>query len=354
MGVAVSELTERVRVATAAAALAVTVWVTCPGAAVAADDTILLVIDRMPANGRSTMPAHYVPRPVFNHFVTTSLADFGNHRAIAASAARDVLQTEARQSVAGMRERLPAFADWRYSFFSSYRLTFSALIAAVSGGDANEAVRATVRERFQAQVVDPYAVSLRMEAAAIRAQEKTLAWRRVFVTSQHEALDALVSQRGAPWDGRPVNAVVTESMLLSPPSPGTGGRKAASVDPVADTPTVAVESEAAVLAARQATRRGVGIAAEPLVIVPAAEFVAGAAGVAASSFVGVAALAAGLAAEYLIVRSWDAIDRDTFLADADKVLAGVEAELVQEAARRAEALTDVNFGTAPLLSAALP
>lgn len=354
MGMAVSDFAERVRTATTAVAFAAAVWAVCPGAAVAADDSILLVIDRMTASGGSTMPAHYVPRPVFNDFVATSQVEFGNHRAIAASVARDILQTEARQSVADMRERLPAFADWRYAFFSSYRFTFSALIAAVSGGDANEAVRATVREQFQSQVVVPYAVSQRMEAAAIRAQEKTVGWRGVFVASQHGALDELVSQRGAPWDGRPANAVVTESMLLFPPAPGSGGGKTAGVDPIGGTPTIALPSEAAVLATRQATRRGAGMVTEPLIVVPMAEAVAGAVGLAATSFVGAAAFAAGIAAEYLIVRTWDAVDRDAFLADTNKVLDDIEAELLREAARQAEALTDANFGTVPTMNAALP
>jgi hypothetical protein len=353
---AVSDLAERVRAAVTATAVAFTaaVWAACPGAAAAADDSILLVIDRMKASGDLTMPAHYVPRPVFNDFFATSLVEFGNHRAIAASAARDILQTEARRSVADMRERLPAFADWRYAFFSSYRFTFSALVAAVSGGDANEAVRATVRERFQSQVVDPYAVSQRMEAAAIRTQEKTVAWRGVFVASQYGALDELVSRRGVPWDGRPANAVVTESVLLFPPAPGSGGGRTAGVDPIGGTPTIALPSEAAVLATRQATRRGVGVVAEPLIVVPAAEAVAGAAGLAATSFVGAATFAVGIAAEYLIVRTWDAVDRDAFLAETNKALDDVEAELLREAARQAEALTDANFGTVPLMNAALP
>lgn len=350
----VSDVVRLLRIAASAGALAAAVWTAGSGAAIAVDDRILVVIDRKAAGNGATMPAHYLPRPAYDGFLSNSLAEFRTHRDLVVSNSRDILQGEARQAVAGMRERLPAFADWRYSFFSSYRLTFSALASAVTGGNANEAVQATVQERFQAMVVDPYVLRARLETAAIRAQEATVGWRHVFEASQREALDTLVSQRGAPWDGQTANAVVTESTLLFPPAPGSTDGMATAVPAVTETPTVGLGAEAAVLAARQATRRGVGIAAEPLVIVPAAELVVGAIGVVATPVVGAAAFAVGLVAEYAIARTWDSVDRETFLADASKSLDDIEAALLQEAERRAEALTDTAFGSVPQWNAALP
>lgn len=333
------------RQAMAAATLLVVAWASGAGTAQAAADNALVVIDRITAKDGSTVPAHYVPQLELDRFTAASLAEYRQHRQLAVSAARDILRTSVRDQATEMRGRLPAFADWRYSVFTSYRLTVPALVSAVSGGDGGQAIRAVVREQFQAIVVDPEAAHARMDAAMARARDQMVVWRRRFDQSQREALDQLVSQRGGPWDGRPAGAVVTESMLLFRLLPDRGAAAGSGLEK-ADKTSVSFETGASVLAAEQAAPQGFFAITEPVFGPPIAGMAVGAAGWAVSSFLGVAAFTAGVAAEYLIVRSWDSADRETLLADATRILDELEAAMLQDVDRRAEALAAASFSAA--------
>lgn len=244
-------------------------------------------------------------------------------RAKAAEAARAAGEARLRaavdDAVAAMRTQVPAFAAWRFSFFTTYRLTFTALSGAVTGNDPMEAARAFVGERFRDIVLNPDLLRERLARAVADVDTDVAARRAAFVAERSAAFDRLAAQRTLSPGKAAVPAVVSEADALELPTPDPLRPDTPLPDPTASVGWMAQE-EALVLVGRQAARRGAGLAAEPVLLAAAPAALIDAAPLLAGPAVGAAAFAASLAVEYAVVKLWEAEEADALAEAAGRAL----------------------------------
>ncbi|HYH17289.1 MAG TPA: hypothetical protein VD995_01610 [Azospirillum sp.] len=239
-------------------------------------------------------------------------------RVEAAEAARAAGEARVRaavdQAVAAMRAEIPAFIAWRFSFFTTYRLTFTALSGAVTGADPVEAARAFVAERFRDIVLNPDALREQFAKAVVDIGADVAARRAAFVDDRRAAFDGLAAQRALPPGKATGPAVVSEADALELPTPGPLRPDTPLPDPITGVGWMA-EEEALVLAGRQAVRRGAGLAAEPALLATAPAAMLEAAPLIAGPAIGAVAFAAGLGVELAVVKLWEA-EEHAALAEA--------------------------------------
>lgn len=268
-------------------------------------------------------------------------------RAAVAAEARAAGRAQARAAVetavAAMRAEIPAFADWRFSFFTTYRLTFTGLGAALTGGQAGEAVQAALAERFAALVLKPDTVRRALGTAIDEVAEEGSRRRAAFVAERRDTLDRLVA------DARPGPRVaaampaVAESEALGLPTPGP--RRTEVALPAADGEVGWFgRGEALVFAGRQALRRGVGSAAEPFVLaaLPAGLFET--VPLVAGPLLGGALFAAGLGSEFVAVKLWEAEERAGLEEAAGRALDLYRDALLAQATAAADEVTAAAVG----------
>lgn len=268
-------------------------------------------------------------------------------RVEAAEAARAAGETRLRaavdDAVAAMRAQIPAFVAWRFSFFTTYRLTFTALSGAITGADPMDAARAFVAERFRDIVLTPNALRDRLGQAVAEIDADVGARRAAFVAERSAAFDRLAAQRALPPGKAAVPAVVSEADALELPTPAP----LRPDTPLPDTATAVgwmAEEEALVLVGRQAARRGAGLAAEPVLLATAPAALVNTAPLLAGPAIGAAAFAASLAVEYVVVKLWEAEEEDALAAAAGHALDQYREALLAAALPAAATITAGSLG----------
>ncbi|WP_431855401.1 hypothetical protein [Azospirillum sp.] len=244
-------------------------------------------------------------------------------RAEAARSARDAATARVKatvaEAVAAMRADIPAFLAWRFSFFTTYRLTFSALAGAFTGTSPAESVGAVTAERFRALVLNPDALRTRLSAAMDAVAADTIARRAALTVERAAALDRMAAERGLSAGSGSVMAAVSEADALGLPTPDPLRPQVPIPDPSGEVGWLGGR-EALVMAGRQAARRGTGLAAEPALMASLPVALLEGAPLLAAPVVGVVATGVGMAVEYLAVRLWESEERDDLVKAANEAL----------------------------------
>lgn len=245
----------------------------------------------------------------------------------ARAAARARLRTAVDQTVEAMQAGIPAFADWRFSFFTTYRLSYAALSGTVTGGDATESVRAVLAERFQALVLDAASPHQRLIQALDDIAADVAARRGAFVAERRAALDRLAAERALPSDAGPIRGpvpgpiphVVSEADALELP-PLEPLRRHIAVDAAAADVGWLDDREMLVLAGRQAVRRSAGFLAEPALLATVPAPLLEATPFLVGPVVGAAVFGTGMAVEFAAVKLWESSERAALEAAAGEAL----------------------------------
>lgn len=245
----------------------------------------------------------------------------------ARAAAVVTVKTSVDQAVAAMRADIPAFIAWRFSFFTTYRLAFSAVAGLFSGTSAADSVGAVTGERFRALVLNPDALRTRLSAALDTIAADSTARRSALIAGRAAALDGLAVQRGQPAGAGEVAAAVWEADALGLPMPDPLRPQVPVPDSLADIGWLG-EREGLVMAGRQAARRGSGLAAEPAVLAALPAALIEGAPLLAAPVVAVVATGVGMAVEYFAVRLWESGERDDLIKAANQALDLYAAALV--------------------------
>lgn len=244
-------------------------------------------------------------------------------RARAASTATEDAEARLRaaidETVAAMRAEIPAFIGWRFSFFTTYRLTFTAVSGVVSGNDPESAVRVAVAERFREMVLKPVMVRTRLAQAVDDVTLNAASQREAFIAERRIALDRLAQERGQASAAAPVAAMVSEADALGLP-PLSSVRPALPLSDPNDEVGWLGQREALVMAGRQAARRGIGTVVEPTVLAVAPVSLAETAPFLVSAAAGAAVLGAGLAVEFLALKFWESTEREALEEEAHGAL----------------------------------
>lgn len=255
-------------------------------------------------------------------------------RAARAEAARDARDAAAAtvkstvdEAVAAMRAEIPAFIAWRFSFFTTYRLTFSAVAGVFTGTSPAESVGAVTAERFRALVLNPDALRTRLSAAVDAVAADTTARRAALVAARSAALDRVSAERGVSAGAGSVTGAVSEADALGLPTPDPLRPQVPIPDPSGDIGWLGGR-EALVMAGRQAARRGTGLAAEPALLATLPVALLEGAPLLAAPVVGVIATGVGMAVEYLAVRLWESGEREDLVKAANEALDLYAASLV--------------------------
>lgn len=237
----------------------------------------------------------------------------------ARAAAVATVKASVDEAVAAMRADIPAFIAWRFSFFTTYRLAFSAVAGAFSGTSAADSVGAVTGERFRALVLNPDATRARLSKALDSIAADATARRSALIAERSAALDGFAVQRGQPAGAGEVAAAVWEADALGLPMPDPLRPQVPVPDSLADIGWLG-EREGLVMAGRQAARRGSGLAAEPAVLAALPAALIEGAPLLAAPVVAVVATGVGMAVEYFAVRLWESGERDDLIKTADRSL----------------------------------
>lgn len=247
---------------------------------------------------------------------------------VASTATEDAearLQTAIDETIAAMRGEIPAFADWRFSFFTTYRLTFTAVSGVFTGTDPESAVKVAVAERFREMVLKPVTVRTRLAQAMDDVTLNAASQREAFIAERRIALDRLAEERGQPSAATPV-AMVSEADALGLP-PLSSVRPTLPVADPNDEVGWLGQREALVMAGRQAARRGIGAVVEPTVLAVAPVSLAETAPFLVSAAAGATVLGAGLAVEFVALKLWESTEREALEEEAHGALNRYHREL---------------------------
>lgn len=266
---------------------------------------------------------------------------------VAQAAADDAearLQTAVDEAVAAMRTEIPTFIGWRFSFFTTYRLTFTAISGAATGSDPEAAVRLAVAERFRELVLKPGMVRSRLAQAMDEVTLTAAGRREAFVAERRIALDHLARHRGQPSAAASA-AMVPEADALDLPALSSL-RPALPVAESTDEVGWLGQREVLVMAGRQVARRGIAavveptaLAAAPVSLMETAPFVVGAAA-------GATVLGAGLAIEFVALKLWESTEREALEEEAHGALNRYHRELTGVVQPIAGALVTGTLGPA--------
>ncbi|PWC90100.1 hypothetical protein TSH100_03710 [Azospirillum sp. TSH100] len=255
------------------------------------------------------------------------------------------LRTAIDETTAVMRAEIPAFVGWRFSFFTTYRLTFTAVSGVVSGTDPESAVKVAVAERFREMVLKPVMVRTRLTQAMDEVTLNATRQREAFIAERRIALDRLAQERGGASTGAPVAVMVSEADALGLP-PMSSVRPALPVSDPNDEVGWLGQREALVMAGRQAARRGVGVVVEPTVLAVAPVSLAETAPFLISAAAGATVLGAGLAIELVALKLWESTEREALEEEAHSALNRYHQELSGIVSPMAGALIAGTLGTA--------
>lgn len=277
------------------------------------------------------------------------LAETRIARAHAARTATEDAETRLRttidETVAAMRAEIPTFVGWRFSFFTTYRLTFTAVSGAVTGTDPESAVRVAVAERFRELVLMPGMVRTRLSQAVDEVTLNAVSQREAFTAERRLALERLAMERGQPPTAAPVAAMVSEVDALDLP-PLSTLRPVLPLAELTDEVGWLGQREVLVMAGRQAARRGIGAIVEPTVLAVAPVSLLEAAPFLASAATGATVLGAGLAVEYVALKLWESTEREALEEDAHGALNRYHQELTAIATPIAGTLVTGALGAA--------
>jgi hypothetical protein len=331
-----------------AGALVCGVW----GGPVAGADTAPVVVVAL-AHGDSAPggpSAVVLPAEAWRDFVAESRLLRQQMALEAANRADAVLADVVRTEVDRMRTRINAFVDWRFGFFTTYRLIFSGAAAFVSGDDPQRAAHAMVAERLRASVLQTEAVRNELIATLQALSLDTARRRNELAVERMTALRALAAAYRMPatpaLQAPPFQVnVVAEADALELPS-GNPAFIGAGHPPMAIPDAFVDGREIIVLIGRQGVRRVVSSALTPELsslmssvgVDTLAWFMDPAAG--AISF------ALAIVAEFLVVRGWDFYDRPEIQEAADAILLSVESTLADGAKAEGRALVTAILGPA--------
>lgn len=255
------------------------------------------------------------------------------------------LLTTIDKTVAAMRAEIPTFVGWRFSFFTTYRLTFTAVGGAVTGTDPESAVRVAVAERFRELVLMPGMARTSLSQAVDEVTLNAAIQREAFAAERRLALEHLAMERGQPPTAAPVAAMVSEADALDLP-PLSTLRPALPVAELTDEVGWLGQREVLVMAGRQAARRGIGAIVEPTVLAAAPVSLLETAPFLASAATGATVLAAGLAVEYVALKLWESTEREALEEEAHGALNRYHQELTATATPIASTLVTGTLGPA--------
>lgn len=258
------------------------------------------------------------------------LAETRRARARAASTAIEDAELRLRTGidgmVAAMRAEIPAFVGWRFSFFTTYRLTFTAVGGVFTGTDPESAVKIAVAERFREMVLKPVTVRTRLTQAMDDVTLNAANQREAFIAERRIALDRLARERGHASATAPVAAMMSEADALGLPTLSSV-RPALPISDPNDEVGWLGQREALVMAGRQAARRGIGTIVEPTVLAVAPVSLVETAPFLVSAAAGATVLGAGLAVEFVALKLWESTEREALEEEAHGALNRYHQEL---------------------------
>jgi hypothetical protein len=248
---------------------------------------------------------------------------------VASTATEDAearLRTAIDETISTMRTEIPAFVGWRFAFFTTYRLTFTAVSGVFTGTDPESAVKVAVAERFREMVLKPVMVRTRLAQAMDDVTLNATSQREAFIAERRIALDRLAQERSQPSAATPVAAMVSEADALGLP-PLSSVRPVLPVSDPDDEVGWLGQREALVMAGRQAARRGIGAVVEPTVLAVAPVSLAETAPFLIGAAAGATVLGAGLAVEFLALKLWESTEREALEEEAHGALHRYHREL---------------------------
>lgn len=288
-------------------------------------------------------PPIILARADWEGFLAESRAARASAARAAAAAAEARLRTALEEAVAAMRAEIPTFVGWRFSFFTTYRLTFTALGGAVTGNDPELAVRSAVAERFHELVLNAGTLRARLSRTADDITLDVARQRDAFAAERRAALERLADERALPPPETPITTVVSESDALELP-PVSPLRPALPIpDPTSEVGWLG-QREALVMAGRQAARRGTGLVAEPMVLAAVPASMLEAAPLLVAPAAGAVVFGAGVAVEFVAVKLWEASEREALEEAAHQALSRYHDELAATARPAADAIVAGSFG----------
>ncbi|GAB4173388.1 MAG: hypothetical protein OHK0024_10010 [Thalassobaculales bacterium] len=315
------------------------------GALLAGLPVLLEPVDAVPLDavlvvgGGSHAPA-LVPLALWRQAESGRRQDLAELRAAAAQEAAGTLAAAAEAVAEDYRQRVTAFVDWRYSFFTSYRLMFGG-IGGMFGGQAFTAtVEQAVAERFRDIVLRPAETEARLRRAATAAGRRLNEHRAAFLERDRQGLVRLAAA-GRLWRGEeprhivgPVGSSLPEAVVIDP---------VVEVAPTA-APALAVDREGAVAVGRQGVRRLIGGMVGDGLAATAAGAGAEAALLTTFGVTGTLGFAAGILVEWQAQKGFEALDRPDFEARSLAAAEAAAEALRAAAADKAAALTVAVFG----------
>ncbi|MBI1206745.1 MAG: hypothetical protein GC191_05570 [Azospirillum sp.] len=257
--------------------------------------------------------------------------------AIIAAARRET--TEAMVPVfAGMKQRVADYVRWFYSFPTTYRMAFTAIVA-MAGGDRDEsrglqdkakfAIDQMLRDRFIDVVVVPPEFGAAVEQQLRGVLQRAIARERDAAAAEAQALATFMAAKGGaalPGDGQPL-VLAWEALGF----PADGAAMAAPPDAVTmikgDPALTALRSsaglEVGILVSRQIVRRVIGGTADDAMAAVLMPLIAGTLGPAeavVAPALGILAFAMGIGAEFGTVIARHAIDGDQLTTLCDGIV----------------------------------
>jgi hypothetical protein len=298
-----------------------------PGAAARS----VLVVWHLPGQEAAQISA--VDRDRWQDFVTSRQIERVKSRQVILDQARAEMVKAVSPLFDDMKGRIKDYTNWFYFFPTTYRMAFTAVIAALSRDSSDQrsveqvataAINQLLQDRFLEVVVAPERFGPAVESKAREAFQHAIASELAVAEIENRTLAAFMADHGHPADGiggavtdQPMPVVLSWEALGLPASASSMAAPPDAAQLVKSDPALAdLQSSAGIegtmLVARQVARRVVQVAvnnATNTTVIPMlAGGVLGPAEVVVSPLLGIAAFGLGIGAEYGTVKLRQAVD----------------------------------------------